>query len=114
MRKEQSDLDVPLPDKTEGKAYLRALREHLPTIIDSHMPDMIFYLAGVDVLETDKLGRLALTKSETRERDNFVLTTAHNARIPVAVAMGGGYSERIADIVEAHANTFRVAQEVFF
>ncbi len=114
LRKEQSDLDIPLPDKTDGKTYLKQLKEHLPKVIEQHAPDMMFYLSGVDVLETDKLGRLALTRQEARDRDAYVLSSAHNAGIPVAVAMGGGYSERVADIVEAHANTFRVAQEIYF
>ena len=114
LRKEQSDLDIPLPDGTKGPEYLKILRTTLPSLIDSVEPDLMFYLSGVDVLESDKLGRLGLSRQECKERDEFVLKNARQNNIPVAVAMGGGYSPRISDIIEAHANTFRVAQELFF
>lgn len=114
VRKERSDLDIGLPDKTEDSYYLKILRNTLPALIDSVEPDLVFYLSGVDVLETDKLGRLSMSLAGCRERDRIVFETCKKNNIPVAVSMGGGYSERIAHIVEAHANTYRVAQEVFF
>ena len=76
-------------------------------------PDFVFYLAGVDVLATDKLGHLALTREGCRRRDELVLGLCHRYCLPVVVCMGGGYSERIIDIVEAHANTYRVAAGIF-
>ena len=113
-RKEQSDLDIGLPDKLTDEPYLRILRSTLPALIDSVEPDLIFYLSGVDVLESDKLGRLSMSLEGCRERDRIVLETCKQNGIPVAVSMGGGYSEKIATIVEAHANTYRLAQEIFF
>lgn len=113
LRKEHSDLDIELPDKTEDKPYLKALRETLPRLLDEVQPDFVFYLSGVDVLATDKLGRLGMTLAGCRERDRFVLETCHRNGLPVAVSMGGGYSERVATVVEAHANTYRVAAEIF-
>lgn len=113
-RKEQSDLDIGLPDKTEDKLYLQKLKETLPELIDRVQPDFVFYLAGVDVLETDKLGRLSLSLAGCKARDRFVLETCKKNGLPLAISMGGGYSPRIAHIVEAHANTFRLAQEIFF
>ncbi len=114
VRKEQSDMDIGLPDKTTDFPYLKMLREILPTLIATVQPDIIFYLSGVDVLETDKLGRLSLSLAGCKERDRIVFEACKANNIPVAVAMGGGYSERLAQIVEAHANTFRLAQEIFF
>lgn len=114
VRKEKSDLDIGLPDKTEDAAYLNILKETLPRLMDEVQPDHIFYLSGVDVLATDKLGRLSLTMAGCKERDRIVLEICKKNNIPVTVSMGGGYSERLAHVVEAHANTFRVAQEVFF
>jgi acetoin utilization deacetylase AcuC-like enzyme len=108
-RKEASDFDLPLPDGTDDAKYLRLLAETLPRLLDEVQPDFVFYLAGVDVLATDKLGHLALSRAGCRQRDEQVLGLCHRHRLPVMVCMGGGYSERIADIVEAHANTFRVA-----
>jgi acetoin utilization deacetylase AcuC-like enzyme len=113
-RKERSSLDIGLPDGMTDEPYLRILRSTLPALIDSVEPDFIFYLSGVDVLETDKLGRLSLSLEGCKERDRIVLETCHRNRIPVAASMGGGYSDRIATIVEAHANTYRLAQEIFF
>lgn len=113
LRKEQSDLDIGLPDGMDDAPYLRILRETLPRLADEVQPDFIFYQAGVDILASDKLGRLHISRAGCRERDHIVLSFCKTNRIPVAVSMGGGYSPRIADIVEAHANTFRVAQELF-
>lgn len=108
-RKEQSDLDLPLPDGTTDAGYLVLLADTLPRLLDQVQPDFVFYLSGVDVLATDKLGHLALSRAGCRARDELVLSLCHRHSLPVVVCMGGGYSERIADIVEAHANTFRVA-----
>ena len=113
-RKEKSDLDIGLPDKTEDETYLKILYDTLPRLIEEVQPDTAFYLSGVDVLATDKLGRLAMTKAGCKERDRFVLAQCRKNKIPVAVSMGGGYSEHIKDIIEAHANTFRLAQELYF
>jgi acetoin utilization deacetylase AcuC-like enzyme len=114
IRKEKSDLDIDLPDGTTDAVYMDAIKKHIPDTIRQFKPDFIFYLAGVDVLATDKLGRLHLSKQGCKERDKYVLSLARNHQIPVAVTMGGGYSPRISDILDAHANTFRAAREVFF
>jgi acetoin utilization deacetylase AcuC-like enzyme len=108
-RKEQSDLDQPLPDGTDDATYLKLLADTLPRLLAEVQPDFVFYLAGVDVLATDKLGHLALSREGCRQRDEIVFRLCHQHRLPMVVCMGGGYSEHIADIVEAHANTFRVA-----
>lgn len=113
LRKERSDLDIPLPDNTTDQPYLDLLQATLPRLMDEVQPDLVFYLSGVDVLESDRLGRLSLSLQGCRERDRFVFTTCREYDVPVAVSMGGGYSPRIAAIVDAHANTFRTAAEVF-
>jgi acetoin utilization deacetylase AcuC-like enzyme len=114
LHKEQSDLDIPLPDRTDDKPYLQLLDTALKRLLQEVQPDFVFYLSGVDVLATDKLGRLAMTRNGCKARDRLVLETCKLNRIPVAVSMGGGYSESLVDIVEAHANTYRVAQEIYF
>ncbi|HWD88167.1 MAG TPA: histone deacetylase [Mucilaginibacter sp.] len=113
-RKERSDLDIPLPDGTADKEYLDILHSMLPGLIDRQKPDFIFYLSGVDVLKTDKLGKLALSIEACRERDQFVLEQCKINKIPVQVSMGGGYSANIKDIVDAHCNTYRLAQNLYF
>ncbi|MGI4022079.1 MAG: histone deacetylase family protein [Janthinobacterium lividum] len=113
-RKEKSDLDIPLPDGMEGEAYFSLLKEALPKIIEEQKPDFIFYLAGVDVLLTDKLGKLGLSKEACQQRDEFVLNLCHKNSIPVQVSMGGGYSPKIKDIVDAHCNTYKTAVELYF
>lgn len=114
LHKENSNLDIALADGMEDNEYLQILKNTLPRLIGQLKPDFIFYQSGVDILKTDKLGRLSLSMEACKERDKFVLQSCKNSEIPVAVNMGGGYSEKISDIVEAHANTFRLAQEIYF
>ena len=114
LRKEVSDLDIGLPDGTQDQVYLSILKKTLPILLEKVQPELVFYLSGVDVLASDKLGRLGLTPAGCRERDRFVLETCKKNKLPVAISMGGGYSESLAIIVEAHANTYRMAQEIFF
>ncbi len=124
FKKEQSDLDIALPNGTTDQQYLNELRHILPDLLAQERPDFIFYLCGVDVLESDKLGKLGMTIAGCKARDLFALsafakaelppTTLHRLKsrgnhIPVQCSMGGGYSPDIKTIIEAHANTFRVA-----
>lgn len=112
--KEESDLDIALENETGDEEYLSILKETLPKLILEQEPDFIYYLCGVDVIESDKLGKLSLSMEGCKERDRFVLQTCKNFSIPVMCSMGGGYSKEIKVIVEAHANTFRLAQDIFF
>lgn len=114
LRKEQSDLDVGLPDKCGDQLYLQSVKKHIPKLFEQVEPDLVLYLSGVDILETDKLGRLSVSKQGCKQRDEFVLKECKRNDVPVAISMGGGYSEKISDIIEAHANTFRVAQDLYF
>ena len=114
FKKEQSDLDIALDNDINDKDYLKILKSTLPRIIDMQNPDFIFYLCGVDVIASDKLGKLAMSIDGCKERDRFVLQQCKKNNIPVMCSMGGGYSPDIKTIVDAHANTFRLAQEIFF
>ena len=112
--KEASDLDIPLKNNTKDDEYLSILKKTLPKLINQEKPDFIYYLCGVDVIETDKLGKLSLSIEGCKERDRFVLQMCRDFHIPVMCSMGGGYSPIIKVIVDAHANTFRLAQEIYF
>ena len=114
FHKEKSDLDIALENGTEDAAYLSILKKTLPDLITKQQPDFIYYLCGVDVITTDKLGKLSLTIEGCKERDRFVLQTCKDLSIPVMCSMGGGYSPDIKIIIDAHANTFRLAQDIFF
>jgi acetoin utilization deacetylase AcuC-like enzyme len=114
FHKEKSDLDIELKDGTDDATYLHLLDSNLKKILDEVEPDFIFFQSGVDVIATDKLGKLGLTISGCKERDRMVLSLAKQNNIPLCASMGGGYSTRISDIVEAHANTYRLAQEIYF
>ncbi|PQJ75590.1 histone deacetylase family protein [Polaribacter gangjinensis] len=114
FQKEKSDLDIALENNTNDETYLSILKETLPKLIHQEKPDFMYYLCGVDVIATDKLGKLSLTIEGCKERDRFVLQTCFDDKIPVMCSMGGGYSPDIKTIVEAHANTFRLAQEIYF
>jgi acetoin utilization deacetylase AcuC-like enzyme len=114
FHKEESDLDVPLQNGMGDDEYLGMLKNNLSTILEQQKPDFIFYLCGVDVLKTDKLGKLQLSEEGCKERDAVVFNFCKQLKIPVACAMGGGYSPKISDIVNAHCNTIKLAQRFFF
>lgn len=113
-RKEQSSLDSPLPDGIKDGAYLNLLAKNLELINSKFLPEFIIYQCGVDVLESDKLGRLGLTLSGVRERDLMVLNYAKQIKVPITCCMGGGYSPQVSKIVDAHTQVYRLAQELFF
>jgi len=108
FRKEVSDLDIGLDVGIEDDAYLSILADTLPRLYAQHQPEFIFYLSGVDVLSSDKLGKLAMTKAGCKERDRMVFQFCKEHGLPVQVSMGGGYSPEIRDIVDAHCNTYKV------
>ena len=114
LHKEKSDLDIGLPDFTSDLTYLQILEETLDNLFLEFKPEFVFYQAGVDILKTDKLGRLHVSMSGCKERDRMVLEKCKDSNVPVTVTMGGGYSEKLSLIIEAHANTFRLAQNIFF
>lgn len=113
FHKETSDLDIALEDHTPDQVYLDQVKLHVPLLIEEFQPDFIFYLCGVDVVATDKLGRLGMSINGCKTRDQLVLSLCKEKNIPVQCSMGGGYSKDIKVILEAHANTFRVAQHIY-
>ena len=112
FRKEVSDLDIGLDVGVEDEEYLSILASTLPQLYEQHRPQFIFYLAGVDVLSSDKLGKLALTKEGCKERDRLVFQFCKDHQLPVQVSMGGGYSPEIRDIVDAHCHTFKIGIDI--
>ena len=114
FRKEISDFDYGFRDGTSDREYLYKIKYEIPRLIENFEPDFIFYLSGVDIIENDKLGRLSVSIKGCKERDRFVLNYCKTNKIPIQVSMGGGYSPILKDIVEAHSNTFRLAQEIYF
>jgi len=114
FRKEKSDLDIALANGTEDEEFIKKLIVALNFVFDTHRPDFVFYLSGVDVLETDKLGKLALSKEGCKKRDQLVFEKCLEHQIPIQVSMGGGYSASINAIVDAHCNTFRLADNLYF
>jgi len=109
FKKETSDLDVALPDGTADDDYLAVLQQHLDTVLNRHQPDFVFYLAGADPFEGDRLGRLKLTVEGLRTRDELVFGACGKRALPIAVAMSGGYANDVDAIVTIHANTIRAA-----
>lgn len=114
LHKEKSDWDIGLPDGTGDREYLQTLERALDELFKEAKPQFVFYQAGVDILESDKLGRLSVTIAGCKLRDKMVMERCRNQNIPLNISMGGGYSEKLNLIVEAHANTFRLAQDIFF
>lgn len=114
LKKQVSDLDVALTDGIKDDEYLYLLEKNVNEIFQNFTPDFIFFQSGVDILETDKLGKLNLSIAGCKKRDEFVCKLAKEVNVPIVASMGGGYSKEIKHIVEAHSNTYRVAQDIFF
>ena len=114
FKKEVSDLDIALPDGTFDDDYLKIITEYVPNLIEKVKPDFIFYLSGVDILASDKLGKLSCTIEGSKKRDEIVFGNCRKYEIPVQCSMGGGYSPDIKTIIEAHTNTYRVAADLYF
>ncbi|MEP7141617.1 MAG: histone deacetylase [Ferruginibacter sp.] len=113
FHKEKSDLDIPLKNGTDDTIYLSLLKEILPKLINEVKPSFAFFLSGVDILATDKYGKLNVSVEGCRQRDEMVFTILKQHGIPCAVSMGGGYSADIKIITDAHCNTFRVAKDMY-
>jgi acetoin utilization deacetylase AcuC-like enzyme len=112
FRKQESRVDVALPDGAGDAEYLAALAGVLPRVF-AFAPDIVFYQSGVDALATDRLGKLALTADGLLARDRLVLEGVYARRIPLVLTLGGGYSEPIQHTVAAHVNTYRLAADIF-
>lgn len=113
FKKEASDLDIALPDGTSDEDYLKILNQTLPKLITTEKPDFIFYLSGVDILVTDKLGKLGCSIQGCKQRDEIVFQLCKKFEIPLQCSMGGGYSPQIKTIIEAHSNTYRTANMIY-
>jgi acetoin utilization deacetylase AcuC-like enzyme len=109
FRKEESDLDITFEDGAGDDQYLGALADVVPRALDTHRPDIVFYLAGADPYEGDRLGRLRLTIDGLATRDRRVFDACAARALPVAVAMSGGYAPDVEAIVTIHLNTIKEA-----
>jgi len=109
FRKQQSDLDIALPDATGDTAYLDALEWGIRQVFASARPELIIYLAGADPYYDDRLGRLSLTKAGLAERDRLIFSFCRAAGVPIAITMAGGYARQIVDTVDIHAHTVAMA-----
>jgi len=114
FKKPPSDLDVGLPDKTGDRGYHKALISALDDIFERFSPDLVFYLGGIDPLETDHFGRLSLTLEGLRERDRIVIETITQKDIPLTLLLSGGYAPSVEETVIAHAQMYEVAKEMGF
>jgi acetoin utilization deacetylase AcuC-like enzyme len=111
FKKEVSDLDIGLEAGTGDQVYLSILEKQLPSLLESFKPDFVFYLGGVDVLATDRLGKLSLSREGCRRRDEFVVKTLSANKLPLVLVMGGGYSDNYSSIVNAHCETYKIVLE---
>ncbi|MFP5040069.1 histone deacetylase [Parasediminibacterium sp. JCM 36343] len=113
FHKEKSNLDIGLADGCTTSTYLQLLQTNLSHLLATIKPDFAFFLSGVDIIDTDKFGKLKVTIDGCKQRDEMVFTLLQQYKIPVAVAMGGGYSPDVRTIVDAHCNTFRTAVKLY-
>lgn len=114
LRKEKSSLDIELEDGIKDEEYLNLLDKHLSKVLIEFKPEFVFYQCGVDILECDKLGRLGMTIEGCKLRDRMVFEKIKDLNIPIVCSLGGGYSRFLRNIVNAHVNTFKEIQSIFF
>jgi acetoin utilization deacetylase AcuC-like enzyme len=107
FRKEQSDLDLELPDGAGDAPFLDAVHTAARAVVEQGRPEIIFYVAGADPFEDDRLGRLAVSREGLAERDRIVVERARRAGLPVVAVMGGGYARRVEDTVAIHLHSVR-------
>ncbi len=112
LRKERSDLDVELPDGLEDEGYLEQLAQHLPACFERSRPDIVAYLAGVDVAAGDRFGRLALSQAGIGARDRLVHEACRARGVPVAIVLAGGYASTAEITADLHAEVHRAARAV--
>jgi acetoin utilization deacetylase AcuC-like enzyme len=113
FHKQQSDLDIPLPEGLTDAAYLRTLATHLPQVLGFFKPDLVLYDAGVDPHQADRLGKLALTDVGLYQRDKLVLETCLKQGYPVATVVGGGYDRDLTALSYRHILLHRAASELY-
>ena len=111
--KEISDLDIELEDGTDDAAYLAALEKGMTESLDACDANLVIYLAGADPYRNDRFGRLSLTKGGLAGRDQMLLRHLHQAGLPVAVTLAGGYARQVMDVVDIHFETVRSAVEIY-
>lgn len=107
FRKEQSDWDIEVAIGTDDDTYMALLEKVLPPLLEAQKPDIVFYIAGVDVLGSDQLGKLSLTPQGCFRRDQYVVRQCKSLHLPLVVVMGGGYSPTLNTVVRAHCNTYK-------
>ena len=112
FRKEESDLDAPLPDGADDTEFLAALEDCIEIALDAAKVGLAIYLAGADPFEGDRLGRLSVTKDGLAERDRIVLETCRDRGIPVAITMAGGYAREVDDTVDVHFQSIKRAADL--
>ncbi len=113
FHKEQSDLDIALPDGTGDDLYLARLEVGVRQTLEQAKADLVIYLAGADPYAGDRLGRLALSKKGLLERDTLVVRHCQLRGLPVAIAMAGGYARQVEDTVDIHFQTISTLARLF-
>lgn len=108
FRKEQSDLDIDLPDGAGDDTYLGSVRTVVDRALETH-PDLVYYVAGADAYEHDRLGRLRVSRAGLARRDEILFDACERGGVPVAVVMAGGYAKDVADTVSIHEASVRRA-----
>jgi acetoin utilization deacetylase AcuC-like enzyme len=112
FKKPPSTLDIGLPDNTKDDQYLKALGDALDTIFEDFSADLVFYLGGIDPLETDHFGRLSLTSKGLQRRDSIVIQKVIGENVPLVLLLSGGYAPTLKETVLAHALMYKMAKEM--
>lgn len=109
--KPPSDLDIGLAPGAGDAPYLETLAHHLPTLLNQQRPDLVFYIAGVDPHQNDRLGKLALSDLGLMQRERYVVNEVRSRDIAMVTVLGGGYDTDIDALAARHSLVFHACAD---
>ncbi len=101
-KKQKSNIDIELEDGIRDEEYLNVVNQLLQKIDDFQF-GFVFYVAGVDVHFEDRLGKLNITETGIRKREELVINNFFKKNIPLCGVLGGGYNHNFEQLVNLHS-----------
>ena len=113
LSKQQGGINIPVAKHTDDEQYLSLLARHIPSLLQAHRPDFVFYDAGVDVHKDDRLGLVQMTDQGILARDRYVIEQVLDFGVPIACVIGGGYDHDHQVIAARHSLLHQAAAEIW-
>lgn len=112
--KQKSDVDVEVNGGAGDDEYNELVEFWVSYCMKEVRPDLVFFQAGVDIFQGDRLGKLKISREGIRTRNSIVYNAVKNSSARLVITMGGGYpkdlnptSSSFLDIIGAHIDVYR-------